>query len=105
MASSKDLMVIATDAIFQRRVEYYLKQAAISVLSEAGSVTGHNARLVFAQKILSGQASIQDYSVGTVTVSGVASVADVAAADYAVTDSAVQSAVGGLYNAYATVVS
>lgn len=105
MASSKDLMVIANDSVFQNRVHYYLKQVSISVLSESSAIVGHNARIVFAQRILSGQIAIQDYAIGVVTSSNIALEAVLATTDFSIPDVDIQATVVTLFNAYATVIS
>lgn len=65
--SAIECMRETNDNDFQKKVKYYMQKAAISVLGEEGSTAGHADRLVYAKKILAGEASIKEYCIGIVT--------------------------------------
>ena len=60
-------MFEASEEGFQRKVKYYMQKAAIAVLGELGTTSGHAERVIYANKILDGTASVYEYAVGVTT--------------------------------------
>jgi len=69
-------MSTANDEGYQRRVKYYMSQAAIEVLAEDGATASHAERVTYANKILDGTASVYEFAVASVTNSTVATAID-----------------------------
>ena len=55
------------DDEFQNKVKYEMQKAAIAVMSESAATTGHADRVVFAKKILAGEANVKEFCIGVLT--------------------------------------
>jgi len=75
MLSAK-CMAKANGSAFKRRVKYFMQKAATAIIGEDGAFIGHAERVAYAEKILSGEASIYEMAVGVVTNSTVAAAID-----------------------------
>jgi len=99
-------MNIANDTNFQKRVKYALQSAALGVMAEAGNVTSHAARVIYAKLVLSGSANVFEVSVGVLNNSTIASEAEItvpASGSFSIPDSDIQFAVNSDFNAFAGV--
>ena len=67
MATPTEAMVIANNSTWKTRIKYMMQKGAVAVMAEAGSVSGHDLRAAYAKTVLSGEASIYQYSVAVVT--------------------------------------
>ena len=83
---------------FQRQVEYFMKKAAIAVMSEDTGTTNHAERVLFAKEVLNGTASVRAFAVGVATN---ATIATAISNGSDVSDSDVEFTVNSIYNAYA----
>ena len=84
---------------FKGKVKYEMQTAAIAVMAEAADTANHAERVVYAKKILSGEASTQEFCIGVLTNSTIK--AHVAAnTDYT---SDLAFVVSSIYNAFAEV--
>ncbi len=92
-----DYMQVANEKGFQRKVKYYMQKAAIAILGEDSETTGHTERVAYASKILSGEASVLEFSVGVVTNTTIAGKID-AGTDY---DSDLEFVVNSMFNDFA----
>lgn len=92
--SSTDAMPVANEQGFQDRVEFFMKKAAVAVMAEALSTTGHTERAAYAKTVLGGFARVFDYAVSVLTN------ATVEAAGLAVTDSDLEFTVNSMFNAF-----
>lgn len=107
MASFNDLITIANDGLFQNRVLYALEVAAIAVLAEAGAVTGHSARVSYANKVIQNGSSAASIAArGVLTNLALAAEADITKTqygDYGISDGDIQFVVNGLFSSFAGV--
>lgn len=106
MASYHDLMTISTDTAFQLRVLYALQSAAINVMAEDNSTTGHALRVAFAKNILAGFGNISNVTIGVLTNSSIASEANLSNTTnggYSIPDGDITFAVNSLFSAFAGV--
>ncbi len=92
------LMAEANDKGFKRRVKYFMQKAAAAVLAEAGSVSGHDLRAAYANKVLVGSASELEMAMTVVTNSTIA-----AAGAFLSPDSDIEFAVNSFWDAFAGV--
>ena len=53
--------------IFQKKIKVLMQKSAIAIMAEAADTASHTERVVYAKKILSGEASVSEYSYGVVT--------------------------------------
>ena len=67
MATTTEAMVIANNSTWKSRIKFAMQKGAVAVMAEAGTVNGHAKRAAYAEVVLSGDASIYEYSVGVVT--------------------------------------
>ena len=67
MADSDKIVEKAQSLDFQGRVKVFFQKAAIAVSSEAPTVENHEARLVFAGKVLYGQVALYQLAMATLT--------------------------------------
>lgn len=58
---------LARDPIFQRRVDYYLKKAAIAIIGEDDQIVGHNKRVTYSKNILDGRVRTYDWALAVLT--------------------------------------
>ena len=92
-----DWMQVANEKGFQRKVKYYMQKAAVAILGEDAQTAGHAERIVYASKILSGEASVYEFSVGVVTNATIAGEID-AQTDF---DSDLEFVVNSMFNDFA----
>lgn len=71
---STDCYVKALSDVFQARVKYFMQKVARVVLNENPEIESHDKRCDFAKKILSGEASIFEYTLGVTTVPAIAEI-------------------------------
>jgi hypothetical protein len=90
---------VRNDDHFAGRVEYCLYVAAVNIMAEVNTTPSHAARVTYATKVLSGQASIRPVVEAVLTNSTIASAVDAAS----VPDGDIQFAVNSLFNALAGV--
>ena len=102
MASSAAVSVAQNDK-FIDRVEFYMKKAAIAVMSEAGSTLNHSERVVYAKMILGGTADMKQYSIGVMTNSTLESMADPDIDGNGIMDSNLEFTVNSIFDAFAGV--
>jgi hypothetical protein len=69
MASFVEMTYIAGQPSTQSRVEYCLKKAAVAVMAEAANTENHAERIVFAKKVLSGEAGITHATMAAIETS------------------------------------
>jgi len=67
MTVSVKCMSKASDTGFQRRVKYFMTKAAVAILGEDDQTANHAERVVYANKVLDGSASVYEYAVGVTT--------------------------------------
>ncbi len=107
MAAFADLMTVATDSAFQRRVQYALEVAAVNVMAEAGNTAAHAQRVGFSTHVLNGSVSILEVTIAVMTNSTIASEADATKSastpSYAIPDGDIQFTVNSLYSTLAGV--
>jgi len=72
MATSDKCMEWAESKGAQKRVEYFMKKAAIAIIGESGSTEGHAERVTYAKTVLGGNADVRGYAVGVSTNSTIA---------------------------------
>ncbi len=89
----------ANDKGFQRKIKLSMQRAALAVMAESSETANHAERIVYAKKVLSGEASTFEYCVGIVTNAAIA--ADIAASDDY--DSKIDFTVDSMFNAFAGV--
>lgn len=102
-ASAKDLMTIANNGTFQSRVQYYMESYALTVMAEANTVTSHATRVIYANKVLAGTASVVQYAIAVVTNSTIAAEASLAGTDFSIVDSDIAFQVNSIFNSMAGV--
>lgn len=90
-------MIAALNNDVQSRIQYLLIKSAIAVMAEVNTIPGHTARVIYSNKILSGQADINEASVAVFTN------ATVAAAGFSAADADLEFAVTSMFNALAGV--
>lgn len=114
-----DIAMIANDTRFQSRVNYYIDQAALAVLSEDPQTVNHSLRVLFAKSIVTGSTSLvisspipnqnllQRYSLEVLTnttIAGEAKLTDgqgLALPDFNIPDSDLQFTINSLFNDFA----
>lgn len=52
---------------FKNKVKHEMQAAAIAVMAEAAETANHTERVAYAEKILSGEASVQEFCIGVLT--------------------------------------
>jgi hypothetical protein len=72
MADSTICMSAANEVGFQRRVKYFMTKAAAAILGEDPLTENHAERVVYANKILDGTASVYEFAVAVATNSTIA---------------------------------
>lgn len=95
MSVSSDSMHVSQETQFVERVKYFMQKAAIAIMAESLSTSGHNERAAYAARVLDGTASSMDFTVAVLTNS------TVAAAGSAATDSDLEFTVNSMFNAFA----
>lgn len=101
MASFKDLMTIANDSGFQKRVQFCVEKAAVAVMAESNTTSGHVLRVQYAHKVLAGLGSYLEWATAVVTNSTIASEANATTTpDFAIPDSDIEFVVNSMYNAF-----
>jgi hypothetical protein len=90
---------VRNDDHFAGRVEYCLYVAAVNIMAEVNTTPSHAARVTYATKVLSGQASIRSAELAVLTNPTIASAVD----SSSVPDGDIQFAVNSLFNALAGV--
>jgi hypothetical protein len=66
-ATDSQAMQIAQQTAFQGRVLEALTKAAVAVMAEVNTVTGHALRVTYANKVLAGQADILEVALAVMT--------------------------------------
>lgn len=104
MASFDEMLTIASQTAFLRRVEYALKKAAIAVMAEEASTANHSERVTYAKKILEGSASVSEYAKSVVTNSTITTNGDLSESPlFGINDSDLEYTVNSMFNAMAGV--
>jgi hypothetical protein len=104
MALFKDFSTVANDVNFQNRVLYALQVAALAVMAEANSTSGHVQRISYATKILQGNSNVANVAMGVLTnltVAGETDTTKTTGGDYGIPDGDIQFVVNSLFSAYA----
>ncbi|MCP3940282.1 MAG: hypothetical protein GY710_02210 [Desulfobacteraceae bacterium] len=89
----------ANDKGFQRKIKLSMQRAAIAVMAESSETSNHAERVIYAKKVLNGEALIYEYCVGIVTNSTIAA-AIAADTDF---DSSIDFTVDSMFDAFAGV--
>ncbi len=89
------IMGVARNGDMQDRIRYFMIKYAVTVMSEDVGTNLHTVRLAYAKKILSGTASIIEYSIGVFTNGAVA------ANGIDAPDGDLEFTVNTMYNAFA----
>jgi len=92
---SSDVMHGLNDR-FLRRVDYFMKKAAVT---EAIATVGHTERVAYAKLVLDGTASIKEFGTGVGTQPIIATA--IVGGDETVTDTDLEITVNSLFSAYA----
>ena len=95
---SSDVMNGLNDR-FLRRVDFFMKKAAVAILAEVVATAGHTERVAYAKLVLDGTASVREFATGVGTNTTVATV--IVGGDETVTDSDLEFTVNSLFSAYA----
>jgi len=104
MAGFEEMQQIANRSEFLRRVEYALKKAAIAVMAEDGGTANHAERVVYATKVIDGEASIAEASKGVVTNATLTSSGDLSASPlFGISDGDLEFTVNSMFDAFAGV--
>lgn len=104
MASYLDMAYIAEQPSTRSRVEYCLKKAAVAVMAEEANTANHAERVVFAKKVLAGEANIQNATLATMTNSTITSNgAPNTAPNFGISDNDLEFTVNSMFNAFAGV--
>lgn len=101
-------MALAHDVSFLNRVQFAMGKVALTVVNEAGTVTGHAARRTYASSVLGNPAAAAvSMSVGLVGAINLVAANTTINPDLTVTsdasDAAIESQVSTLWSAYAGV--
>ena len=100
MASST-AVAVAVNARFIERVGFYMKKAAVAVMSEDAGTVSHAERVVYADKIIAGTASVREYSLGVMTNATMEAAADPDIEGNGISDTDLEFTVNSMFNAYA----
>ena len=92
-----DHMQVAHETGFQRKIKLLMQKAAIAIIGEDSQTAGHTERLAYAKTVLSGEASVLEFSIGVVTNTTVAGKIDTSA-DY---DGDLEFVVNSMFNDFA----
>jgi hypothetical protein len=103
MAGFAEMASIARSSLFQSRVEYCLKKAAIAVMAEDAATGNHAERVAYAKKVIDGTASVGEVSLAVVTNSTLTGNGNSSAADMGVSDGDLEFTVNSMFNAFAGV--
>ncbi len=95
MSVSSDSMHVSQETQFVERVKYFMQKAAIAIMAETLSTTGHTERVAYAKKVLDETASAKEFTIAVLTNS------TVAVAGSAATDSDLEFTVNSMFNAFA----
>ena len=98
MADSDKISAKAKDPEFQGRVKAFFQKAAVAVSSEDPATENHDARLVFAGKILYGQVALYQLAMATLTNSTIWAAV---AADTEPSDSDIEFTVNSMIDPFA----
>lgn len=103
MATASEAAVVATEATWVRRVQFYRLAAAVAIMNEDATTANHAERVVYATKVINGQDNLPDYALGVATNTTVLAAIDtgVGAPDWGVTDATISNTVNALFNAFA----
>lgn len=115
-----DIATIATNARFQSRVNYYINQSSLNVLSEDPQTVNHALRVIFAKSIVTGPVTLiglspipnqnnllQRYSLEVLTNTTIAAEAQlvdnqqVPLPDFNIPDADLQFTINSLFNDFA----
>lgn len=94
---------LARYGIFQSRVDYFLKKAAIAVMAEDVGTANHAERIVFARTALDGRVRIYDFALGVTTNPTLATTigtSDESTANAAIPDNDLEFIVNSIFTAY-----
>jgi hypothetical protein len=104
MASFIEMAYIAEQPSTRSRVEYCLKKAAVAVMAEEANTASHAERVIFAKKVLAGEASIPNATLAAMTNSTItAAGAPNTAPNFGVTDGDLEFTINSMFNAFAGV--
>lgn len=104
MATFDVMAQIAANATFQGRVEYCLKKAAVAVMAEEAVTANHAERVVYAGKVLDGDASIVEAAKAVVTNATLTASGDIDAGPlFGISDGDLEFTVNSMFNALAGV--
>lgn len=99
MASFHDVVDIANTGKHRAAVKYYTIKAAVAIMAEDAGTESHAERVVYANMVLSGAASVDEYAIAVATNS---TVLGKILADQPY-DSDLEFVVNSLFNAFAGV--
>lgn len=104
MATFEVMADIAANKTFQNRVEYCLKKAAVAVMAELAGTANHAERVVYASKVLDGQASVIEAAKAAVTNPTLTAGGDIGAGPlFGISDNDLEFTVNSMFNAFAGV--
>lgn len=104
MASFYEMAYIAEQPTTRARVEYCLKKAAVAVMAEAANTDSHAERVVFAKKVLAGEASITNAALAVMTNATITAAGETnTSPNYGVSDGDLEFTVNSMFNAFAGV--
>lgn len=96
--SAQKCMQEARSSDFQDRIKYYLQKYALVVKEEPEATVNHSDRIVYAQKVLDGQANIYEVAIAVTTN---ATVSAKIAEGVQNTDGDLEYCVNTMFNAFA----
>lgn len=103
MASFAEMASIAGSSLFQSRVEYCLKKAAVAVMAEDAATASHADRVTYAESVLGGTASVAEVAKAVVTNATLTASGDSDADNMGISDSDLEFTVNSMFNAFAGV--
>lgn len=103
MADYVEMASIAMSSQFKQRVEYCLKKAAVAIMAEDAGTANHAERVVYANKVLDGTASVVEAAKAVVTNATLTASGDSDAANMGISDGDLEFTVNSMFNAFAGV--
>ena len=94
---------VAQQPGFKSRVKALMSKAAIAIMAESTSTAGHATKVVYSSKVLTGQASVEEFAVGVLTNSTLMAEASASTAvtNNDISDSDLEFAVNSVFGAFA----
>ncbi len=103
MSTSSLAASIAALNTYQARVRFYLVKAAVAIVNEDPTTTGHAERVAYAQLVLGGGGDLYEMALATTSDSAVFPDLDITVATCGVADADLENAVNARFSAFAGV--